>query len=120
MNTVGFATIADMADRGYTAMPPVDELSCRTYRAELGRGLKSRPLSKACRVASNLGKFTPLDGGSNEKDITTEAVKKLRGATDLALSATKHTARAVNRSMMGMLRSSATLANLADITENLS
>ena len=68
-----------MADRGYTAMPPVDELSCRTYRAELGRGLKSRPLSKACRVASNLGKFTPLDGGSNEKDITTGGCEKAAG-----------------------------------------
>ncbi len=33
--------------------------------------------------------------------MTPEAVKELRRATDLALRATKHTARAVGRSMAG-------------------
>ncbi len=41
-----------------------------------------------------------LDKGEG---ITPEAVKELRWATDLALRATKHTARAVGRSMAGMV-----------------
>ncbi len=41
-----------------------------------------------------------LDEGEG---ITPEAVKELRRATDLALRATKHTTRAVARSMAGMV-----------------
>ncbi len=41
-----------------------------------------------------------LDEGEG---ITPEAVKELQQATDLALRATKHTARAVGRSMVGMV-----------------
>ncbi len=35
--------------------------------------------------------------------VTLEVVKELRRATDLALRATKHTARAVGRSMAGLV-----------------
>lgn len=41
-----------------------------------------------------------LDEGEG---LTPEAVKELRRATDLALRTTKHTARAVGRSMAGMV-----------------
>ncbi len=41
-----------------------------------------------------------LDEGEG---LTSEAVKELRRATDLALRATKHTTRAVGRSMAGLV-----------------
>ncbi len=56
-----------------------------------------------------------LDEGEG---ITPEAVKELRQATDLALRATKHTARAVGRSMVGMVTVERHLwLNLTDIKE---
>ncbi len=56
-----------------------------------------------------------LDEGEG---ITPEAVKELRRATDLALRATKHTARAVGRSMVGMVMVKRHLwLNLTDIKE---
>ncbi len=40
----------------------------------------------------------------DERDgVTPEAVKELRRATNLALCATKHTARAVGRNMVGLV-----------------
>ncbi|MGL5566558.1 MAG: hypothetical protein ACRDC4_12620, partial [Plesiomonas sp.] len=41
-----------------------------------------------------------LDEGEN---VSSETVRELRRATDLALRATKHTARAVGRSMAGLV-----------------
>ncbi len=56
-----------------------------------------------------------LDKGEG---ITPEAVKELRRATDLALRATKHTARAVARSMAGVVTVECHLwLNLTDIKE---
>ncbi len=56
-----------------------------------------------------------LDEGEG---ITPEAVKELQQATDLALRATKHTARAVGRSMVGMVTVEHHLwLNLTDIKE---
>ncbi|KAF4096547.1 hypothetical protein G5714_022516 [Onychostoma macrolepis] len=56
-----------------------------------------------------------LDEGEG---ITPEAVKELWRATDLALPATKHTARAVGRSMAGMVAVERHLwLNLTDIKE---
>ncbi len=50
--------------------------------------------------------------------VTPEAVKKLRRATDLALRATKHTARAVGRSMAGLVTAERHLwLNLLEIRE---
>ncbi len=47
-----------------------------------------------------------------------EAVKDLRKATDLALRATKHTARAVGRSMVGLVAAERHIwHNLTDIRE---
>ncbi len=50
--------------------------------------------------------------------LTPEAVKELRRATDLALSATKHTARVVGRSMVGSVAAERHLwLNLTEIRE---
>ncbi len=50
--------------------------------------------------------------------VTPEAVKELRRATDLALRATKHTARAVGRSMAGLVTAERHLwLNLLEIRE---
>ncbi len=50
--------------------------------------------------------------------LTPEAVKELRRATDLALRATKHTARAVGRSMAGSVAAERHLwLNLTEIRE---
>ncbi|XP_016095392.1 uncharacterized protein [Sinocyclocheilus grahami] len=56
-----------------------------------------------------------LDEGEG---LTPEAVKELRRATDLALRATKHTARAVGRSMAGLVSAERQLwLTLTDIKE---
>ena len=138
-----FATISDMANRGYAAMPPVEETLAEHLAPNSATAWKSRPLlpSKACRVTSSLvGKsymaagqaaaslhsmavlqayqaelLKDLDEGEG---ITPEAVKELRRATDLALRATKHTARAVGRSMAGLITVERHLwLNLTDIKE---
>ncbi len=50
--------------------------------------------------------------------VTPEAIKELRRATDLALRATKHTARAVGCSMAGLVASEHHLwLNLTEIRE---
>ncbi len=50
--------------------------------------------------------------------LTPEAVKELRRATDLALRATKHTARAVGRSMAALVAAERHLwLNLTEIRE---
>ncbi len=50
--------------------------------------------------------------------VTPEAVKELRRATDLALRATKHMARAVERSMVGLVTAERHLwLNLTEIRE---
>lgn len=56
-----------------------------------------------------------MDEGSG---VTPEAVKELRKATDLALRATKHTARAVGRSMAGAVAAERHLwLNLTEIRD---
>lgn len=138
-----FATVSDMANHGYTMMPPVEETLAEHLAPSSAAAWKSRPLlpSKACRVTSSLvGKsymaagqaaaslhsmavlqayqaelLKELDEGEG---ITPEAVKELRRATDLALRATKHTARAVGRTMAGLISVERHLwLNLTDIKE---
>ncbi len=122
-----FATITDMA-YGYAMMPPVEDTLAENLPPNSAGAWKSHPLlpSRPCRVTSSLvGKsysaagqvaatlhsmvvlqayqaelLKELDEGEG---ITPEAVKELQWATDLALRAVKHTARAVGRSMVGMV-----------------
>ncbi len=127
-NAADFATITDMVGHGYVTMQPVEETLAVHLAPNSAGACKSRPLlpSKKCRVTSSLvGKsysatgqaaatrlsmavlqahqaelFKELDKGES---ITPEAVKELRRAMDLELRATKHTARAVGHSMLGMV-----------------
>ncbi len=66
--------------------------------------------------------FRPTRRTSSRKSegtgLTPEAVKELRRATDLALKATKHTARAVGRPMSGSVAAECHLwLNLTEISE---
>ncbi len=70
-------------------------------------GEAAAPLhSMAVLQAHQAELFKELDKGEG---ITPEAVKELQGAMDLELRATKHTARAVGRSMVGMVTCGSTL-----------
>ncbi len=108
------------------AIPVVEDILASHLSPSLAPSWKSRPLlpTKPCRTTSALiGKsyiaagqtgmalhtmgilqayqadvLKEMDEGTG---LTPEAVKELRRATDLALRATKHTARAVGRSMVG-------------------
>ncbi len=107
-------------------MPVIEDTLASHLSPSLAPSWKSRPLlpAKPCRTTSALiGKsyiaagqagmalhtmailqayqadvLKEMDEGTG---LTPEAVKELRRATDLALRATKHTARAVGRSMCG-------------------
>ncbi len=132
-----------MAGHGYATMPPLEETLAEHLATNSAAAWKSHPLlpSKSCRVKSSLvGKsysaagqaaamlhsmallqayqaelLKELDEGEG---ITPEAVKELRRATNLALGATKHTARAVGRSMAGMVTVERHLwLNLTEIKE---
>ncbi len=113
-------------EQGYTAIPVVEDTLASHLSPSLAPSWKSRPLlpTKPCRTTSALiGKsyiaagqagmalhtmailqayqadvLKEMDEGAG---MTLEAVKELCRATDLALRATKHTARAVGRSMAG-------------------
>ncbi len=119
-----FTNLVGSVEQGYTAMPVTEDTLASHLSPSLAPSWKSRPLlpSKPCRTTSALiGKsyiaagqagmalhtmaifqayqadvLKEMDEGTG---LTPEAVKELRRATDLALRATKHTARAVGRSM---------------------
>ncbi len=115
-----FTNLVGSVEQGYTAMPVIEDTLASHLSPSLAPSWKSRPLlpSKPCRTTSALiGKsyiaagqagmalhtmailqayqadvLKEMDEGTG---LTPEAVKELRRATDLALRATKHTARAV-------------------------
>ncbi|XP_077081417.1 uncharacterized protein LOC143735218 [Siphateles boraxobius] len=121
-----FTNLVGSVEQGYSAIPAIEETLADLLAPSSAPSWKSRPLlpSKACRTTSSLiGKSYMAAGQAgmtlhtmailqayqadvlkemDEGDgVTPEAVKELRKATDLALRATKHTARAIGRSMAG-------------------
>ncbi len=138
-----FTNLVGSVEQGYTAMPVVEDTLASHLSPSLAPSWKSRPLlpSKPCRTTSALiGKsyiaasqagmalhtmailrayqadvLKEMDEGTG---LTPEAVKELRRATDLALRATKHTARAVGRSVAGSVAAECNLwLNLTEIRE---
>ncbi len=138
-----FTNLMGSVEQGYTAMPVVEDTLASQLSPSLAPSWKSRPLlpSKPCRTTSALiGKsyiaagqagmalhtmailkayqadvLKEMDEGTG---LTPEAVKELRRATVLALRATKHTARAVGRSMAALVAAERHLwLNLTDIRE---
>ncbi len=116
-----FTNVVGSVEQGYTVIPVVEDTLASHLSPSLAPSWKSRSLlpTKPCRTTSALiGKsyiaagqagmalhtmailqaYQAMDEGTG---LTPEAVKELRSATDLALRATKHTARAVGRSMAG-------------------
>ncbi len=138
-----FTNLVGSVEQGYTAMPVVEDTLASHLSPSLAPSWKSRPLlpSKPCRttsaligmsyiVASQAGMalhtmailqayqadvLKEMDKGNG---LTPEAVKELRRATDLALRATKHTARAVRHSMVVSVAAEChLLLNLTEICE---
>ncbi len=138
-----FTNLVGSVEQGYTAMPVIEDTLASHLSPSLAPSWKSRPLlpSKPCRTTSALiGKsyiaagqagmalhtmailqayqadvLKEMDEGTG---LTPEAVKELRRATDLALRATKHTARAVGRSMAASVAAESHLwLNLTEIRE---
>ncbi len=121
-----FTNLVGSVEQGYAAIPVVEDTLASHLSPSLAPSCKSCPLLpiKPCRTTSaHIGKsyiaagqagmalhtmailqayqsdvLKEMDEGAG---LTPEAVKELRRATDLALRATKHTARAVGRSMAG-------------------
>ncbi len=142
-NVADFTNPVGSVEQGYTAMPVVEDTLASHLSPSLAPSWKSRPLlpSKPCRTTSALiGKSYIVAGQADmalhtmailqayqadvlkEMDegtgLTPEAVKELRTATDLALRATKHTARAVGCSMAGSVAAERHLwLNLTEIRE---
>ncbi len=138
-----FTNLVGSVEQGYTAMPVVEDTLASHLSPSLAPSWKSRPLlpTKPCRTTSALiGKSYIAAGQADmalhtmailqayqadmlkEMDegtgLTPEAVKELRRATDLALRANKHTARAVGRSMAGSVAAERRLwLNLTEIRE---
>ncbi len=137
------ANLVGSVEQGYTTMLVVEDTLVSHLSPSLVPSWKSRPLlpSKPCRTTSALiGKsyiaagqagmalhtmailqayqadvLKEMDEGTG---LTPEAVNELRRATDLALRATKHTARAVGRSMAGSVAAERHLwLNLTEIRE---
>ncbi len=135
--------LTNAAAADFTAIPVVEDTLASHLSPSLAPSWKSRPLlpTKPCRTTSALiGKsyiaagqagmalhtmailqayqadvLKEMDEGTG---LTPEAVKELRRATDLALRATKHTARAVGRSMAGSVAAECHLwLNLTEIRE---
>ncbi len=135
--------LTNAAAADFTAIPVVEDTLASHLSPSLAPSWKSRPLlpTKPCRTTSALiGKsyiaagqagmalhtmailqayqadvLKEMDEGTG---LTPEAVKELRRATDLALRATKHTARAVGRSMAGSVAAERHLwLNLTEIRE---
>ncbi len=117
-----FATVSKMAKHGYGAMPTVEETLATHLAPNSAPSWKSRPLlpSKPCRITSSLVEkslgrlqplcilwacFKPIRQSFSKSWIKGKAsllLRRLRRA-ELMLRATKHTARAVGRSMAGMV-----------------
>ncbi len=132
-----FTNLVGSVEQGYSAMPVIEDTLASHLSPSLAPSWKSRPLlpSKPCRTTFALiGKsYIPslhtmailqayqvdvlkeMDEGTG---LTPEAVKELRRATDLALRATKHTARAVGRFMAASVAAERHLwLNLTEIRE---
>ncbi len=138
-----FTNLVGSVEQGYTAIPVVEDTLASHLSPSLAPSWKSRPLfpTKPCRTTSALiGKsyiaagqagmalhtlailqayqadvLKEMDEGTG---LTPEAVKELCRATDLALRATKHTARAMGRSMAGSVAAERHLwLNLTEICE---
>ncbi len=137
-----FTNLVGSVEQGYTAMPVIEDTLASHFSPSLAPSWKSRPLlpSKPCRTSALIGKsyitagqagmalhtmailqayqadvLKEMDEGTG---LTPEAVNELRRATDLALRATKHTARAVGRSMAASVAAERHLwLNLTEIRE---
>ncbi len=140
-----FTKLVGSVEQGYTALPVVEDTLASHLSPSLVPSWKSHPLlpSKPCMTTSALiGKSYIAAGQAGmalhtmailqayqadvlkEMDegtvLTPEAVKELRRATDLALRATKHTARAVGRSMVGSVAAESHLwLNRTEIREKV-
>ncbi len=138
-----FTNLVGSVEQGYTAMPVIEDTLASHLSPSLAPSWKSRPLlpSKPCRTTSALiGKSYIAAGQADmalhtmailqayqadvlkEMDegtgLTPEAVKVLRRATDLALRATKHPARAVGCFMSASVAAERHLwLNLTEIRE---
>ncbi len=138
-----FTNLVGSVEQGYTAMPVVEDTLASHLSPSLAPSWKSRPLlpSKPCRTTSALIRKSYIAAGQagmtlhtmailqayqadvlKEMDegtgLNPEAVKELRRATDLALRATKHTARAVGRSVAASVAAERHLwLNLTEIRE---
>ncbi len=119
-NAADFATITDKVGHGYAMKQSVEETLAVHLAPNSAEDWKSCPLlpSKKCRVTSSLvGKSYSATGEAASKLLSAhqaELFKELdKGrhhtgvcegtAVGLELRATKHTARAVGRSMVGMV-----------------
>ncbi len=140
-----FTNLVGSVEQGYTAMPVVEDTLASHLSPSLAPSWKSRPLlpSKPCRTTFALIGKSYIAAGQvdmalhtmailqayqadvlKEMDertgLTPEAVKELCRATVLALRATKHTARAVGRSMAGSVATERHLwLNLTEIRNRL-
>ncbi len=138
-----FTKLVGSMEQGYTAIPVVEDTLASHLSPSSARSWKSRPLlpTKPCRTTSALIGKSYISAGQagmalhtmailqayqadvlKEMDegagLTPEAVKELRRDTDLALRATKHTARAMGHSMAGSVAAEHRLwLNLTEIRE---
>ncbi len=138
-----FTNLVGSVEQGYTAMPVVEDTLASHLSPSLAPSWKSRPLlpTKPCRTyflpyrevlhRGRSGRHGPPHDGilqayqadvlkemDEGTDLTPEAVKELRRATDLALRATKYTAHAVGHSMTGSVAAERhLLLNLTEIRE---
>ncbi len=143
MAAADFTNLVGSVEQGYSAIPLIEDTLASHLSPSLAPSWKSRLLlpTKPCRTTSALiGKSYIAAGQAGmalhtmailqayqadvhkEMDegggLTPEAVKELRKATDLALRATKHTARAVGCSMAGSVAAERHLwLNLTEIRE---
>ncbi len=125
-----FTNLVGSVDQSYTAMPVVEDTLAFHLSPSLAPSWKSRPLlpTQPCRTTSALigksyiaaGQADVLKEMDEGTGLTPEAVKEVHRATDLALRATKHTARAVGRTMVGLVAAERHLwMNLTEIREKV-
>ncbi|MGL5643640.1 MAG: hypothetical protein ACRCW3_02595, partial [Metamycoplasmataceae bacterium] len=138
-----FTNLVGSVEHGYAAIPAVEDTLASHLAPTSAASWKSRPVlpSKPCRTTSALiGKSYMAAGQAGlalhtmsilqayqadvlkeldeSEGVSPEAVKGLRMAADLALRATKHTARAVGRSMAGLVAAERHLwLNLTEIRD---
>ncbi len=126
--TANFTNLVGSVEQGYTAMPVVEDTLAFHLSPSLAPSWKSRPLLpiQPCRTTSALigksyiaaGQADVLKEMDEGTGLTPEAVKEVHRATDLALRATKHTARTVGRTMAGLVAAERHLwMNLTEIRE---